>query len=134
MFFKEIERRKNLKELINDICETVQKNNIKVSYIYIKLMCPEYKELKIYEKNKPGEDYFLYSCTVYSYEQHGFAPPSYPKEFARKLAQQMGLHFEEIYKVHRDAERYLDGYSLESDEYIQELKEREMKKNNLRRC
>lgn len=134
MFFKEIERRKNLKELINDICETIQKNNIKVSYLFVSIGHPDNKKLSIGVANKSEDGNINLSHMAYSYEQHGFTPPSYPRDFARKLAQQMGLHFEESNQLARDGERHLRGYFLASDEYIQLLEEREMKKNNLRRC
>lgn len=128
------EQRKNLEELIDDICEAIKKNNIKVSYIFVNLSYPENTELGIYVRNRPGEDKLVHSYVAYSYEMHGFTPPSNPKDFARKLALKMGLHFEAAYEENLVGEWRLTGYSLKSDECVQFLEEIKMKKENLRRC
>ena len=87
-------RSKNNDKLIDEICQTIEKNNIKIESIFIRS-----GEIRL-GPDDCAESFSIFTedgeILTYVYEQHGFAPPSYAYEFAKRLAARLHLYVERV--------------------------------------
>lgn len=124
---------KNLGLLIDEICQTIEKNNIRIKSITI-LSGPirrgpdDCDESFVINSEDGKSMYFVY-------EQHGFAPPSNAYEFAKKLASRLNLFVDPFV-----ASGYIRGYDqvshyrlVQDDPKIEKQKEKQ-RWNNLKKC
>lgn len=124
----------SLQVLVDDIADTIHKNQIDLDWIAVDLdMSPRYVDAfrNIHEIGaRFGDNKF------YRFRDHGFATPSDPRALAQALAQRLDLKMEPTYEEHGwnhygVANYELSGYMLYSAKGI---RMREEEQNRLRRC
>ncbi|MGN0438354.1 MAG: hypothetical protein ACI4F4_07490 [Lachnospiraceae bacterium] len=116
---------KNMGLLIDEICETIEKNNIMFKYLIVVSgpirVGPDDCDSDLIIVTEDGHSLY------FNYEKHGFAPPSCARIFANRLAFKFHL-FVEPYTV----ADYIRGYDQVSNYRLvkenPELKEQEKKR------
>lgn len=127
----EIER--NLQLLVDDIVDTIRKNQIDIEclFIFADFMA---EDMTISEPGAGIGDHLRYR-----FADHGFSSPSDPERLAYSLAQRLNCDVVEVYNDKPDGDRgTLRGYRLDSRAFAQKRREEEERRKReqgkLRRC